>query len=59
MPKNKKLGLNSVIQTNQILTKDAEVCIPRLSSILLAILGLLHILNCQALLQLLYLLALS
>ena len=37
--KNKKLALNSGIQTNQILTNDAEVCIPRLSSILLAILN--------------------
>ena len=37
MPKNKKLALNSGIQTNQILTNDDEVCIPRLSSILLAV----------------------
>ena len=37
MPKNKKLNLNSGIQTNQILTNDDEVCIPRLSSILLAV----------------------
>ena len=36
MPKNKKLALNSEIQTNQILTNDDIVCIPRLSSILLA-----------------------
>ena len=32
-----KLTLNSGIQTNQILTNDDEVCIPRLSSILLAV----------------------
>ena len=38
MPKNKKLALDSGIQTNQILTNDDEVCIPRLSSILLAVL---------------------
>ena len=37
MPKNKKLALNSGIQTNQILINDDEVCIPRLSSILLAV----------------------
>ena len=37
MQKNKnKLTLNSWIQTNQILTNDDDVCIPRLSSILLA-----------------------
>ena len=34
---NKKLALNSGIQTNQILTNDDEVCIPRLSGILLAV----------------------
>ena len=34
MPKNKKLALNSGIQTYQILTNDDEVCIP---SILLAV----------------------
>ena len=34
---NKKLALNSGIQTYQILTNDDEVCIPRLSSILLAV----------------------
>ena len=34
---NKKLALDSGIQTNQILTNDDEVCIPRLSSILLAV----------------------
>ena len=39
--KNKKLALNSGIQNYQILTNDDEVCIPRLSSILLAVLGLL------------------
>ena len=33
--KNKKLALNSGIQTHQILTNDDEVCIPSLSSILL------------------------
>ena len=37
MPKNKKLALNSGIQTNQILTNDDEVCIPHVSSILLAV----------------------
>ena len=38
MPKkNLKMALNSGIQTNQILTKDDEVCIPSLSSILLAV----------------------
>ena len=37
MPKNKKLALDSGIQTNQILTNDDEVYIPRLSSILLAV----------------------
>ena len=37
MPKNKKLALNSGMQTNQILTNDDEVIIPRLSSILLAV----------------------
>ena len=36
MQKNKKFSLNSGIENNQILTKDDEVCIPRLSSILLA-----------------------
>ena len=35
--KNKKFVLNSGIQTNQILTNDDEVCIPCLSSILLAV----------------------
>ena len=35
--KKKKLALNSGIQTNQILTNDDEVCIPCLSSILLAV----------------------
>ena len=38
MLKNKKLALNSGIQTYQILTNDDEVCIPSLSSILLAVL---------------------
>ena len=38
MPKkNKKLALNLGIQTYQILTNDDEVCIPSLSSILLAV----------------------
>ena len=38
MPKKiKKLALNSGIQTNQSLTNDDEVCIPRRSSILLAV----------------------
>jgi hypothetical protein len=36
--KNKKLALNSGIQTNQILKNDDEVCIPSLSSVLLAVL---------------------
>ena len=41
---NKKLALYSGIQTNQILTNDDEVCIPRLSSILLAVLEIeIHI----------------
>ena len=35
--KNKKLALNSVIQTYQILTNDDEVCILSLSRILLAV----------------------
>ena len=34
MPKNKILALDLGIQTNQILTNDDEVCIPRLSSII-------------------------
>ena len=38
MPKNKKLALNSEMKTNQILTSDDEVCISRLSSILLDVL---------------------
>ena len=37
MPKNKKLALNSGIQAYQILTNDDEVCVPSLSSILLAV----------------------
>ena len=37
MQKNKKLALKLGIQTYQILTKDDEVCIPSLPSILLAI----------------------
>ena len=41
MPKNKKFALNSGTQTNQILTNDDEVCIPRLSRILLAVVCLL------------------
>jgi hypothetical protein len=36
MTKNKKLALNSRIQTYQILTNDDEVCIPSLSRILIA-----------------------
>ena len=35
-PKNKKLTLKLGIQTYQILTNDDEVCIPSLSSFLLA-----------------------
>ena len=31
------MALNTGIQTNQLLTNDDEVCIPRLSSILLAV----------------------
>ena len=38
MPENKKLALNSEIQTYRILKNDDEVCIPRLFSILLAVL---------------------
>ena len=37
MPKNKKLALNSGIETNQILTNDDEVCSPGLFCILLAV----------------------
>ena len=37
MPKDKKLALKLGIQTYQILTNDDEVCIPSLSSILLAV----------------------
>ena len=37
MPRNKKLALKLGIQTYQILTNDDEVCIPSLSSILLAV----------------------
>ena len=37
MPKNKQLALKLGIQTYQILTNDDEVCIPSLSSILLAV----------------------
>ena len=36
MPKNKKLALELGIQSCQILTNDDEVCIPCLSSILIA-----------------------
>ena len=39
MPKNKKLALKLEIQTYQILTKDDEVCIPSLSSILSAVMS--------------------
>ena len=39
MPKNRKLTLNSGIQTYQILTNDDEVCIPSLTSILLAVIA--------------------
>ena len=35
--KSKKLTLDSGIQTNQMLTNDDEACIPRLSSILVAV----------------------
>ena len=37
MPENRKLALNSGTKTYQILTNDDEVCIPSLSSILLAV----------------------
>ena len=37
MPKNMTLALKLGIQTYQILTNDDEVCIPSLSSILLAV----------------------
>ena len=37
MPKNKKLALKLRVQTYQILTNDDKVCIPSLSSILLAV----------------------
>ena len=40
MPKNKKLALKLGILTYQILTNDDEVCIPSLSSILLAVLAM-------------------
>ena len=42
MPKNNKLALDLGIQTNQILINDDEVCIPRLSSILLAVFMLVY-----------------
>ena len=38
MPKNKKLALKLGTQAYQILANDDEVCIPSLSSILLAVL---------------------
>ena len=37
MKKSKKLALKLGIQTYQILTKDDEVCIPSLFSIILAV----------------------
>ena len=37
MPKDKKLALKLQRQTYQILTNDDKVCIPSLSSILLAV----------------------
>ena len=37
MPKNKELAIKLGIQTYQILKNDDEVCIPSLSSILLAV----------------------
>ena len=37
MPESKKLALKLRIQTYKILTKNYEVCIPSLSSILLAV----------------------
>ena len=44
MPKNKKLALNSEIRTNQK-TNDDEVCIPRLSCILLAVIPIFVLIN--------------
>ena len=41
MQKDQKLALNSGIQTCQILTNDDEICIPSLSSILLAVVGVM------------------
>ena len=38
---NKKLALKLGIQTYQILTNDDEICIPSLSSILLAVVGVM------------------
>ena len=35
--KNKKMALNSVIQTNQILTNDDEVCLCSICSIFVAV----------------------
>ena len=43
MPKKKEMALNLGIQTYKILTNDDEVCIPSLSSILLAVRKLLMI----------------
>ena len=47
--KNKKLALNSGIQTYQIFRNDDEVCIPSLSSILLALKSLAAINNIKCL----------
>ena len=48
--KNKNLALRLGIQTYQILTNDDEVCIPSLSSIILAVLAsdgsVIHFLSC-------------
>ena len=41
--KNKKLALTLGIQTYQILTNDDEVCIPSISSILLAVQGIVTV----------------
>ena len=43
--KNKKLALNSGIQTYQILTNDDEVSIPSLSSIFLSVISLVIYIN--------------
>ena len=56
MPKNKKLqALKLGIQTYQILTNDDEVCIPSLSSILLAVRhSIIELVHNQAFMQTFY-----